>query len=178
MNNDCRKTMYAGTVGRVFTVLYNREFLFTDFQERYVGVAKSEVCCLGIGLPSSFTWLVLSTSDLSLHRSSVLLKLQQIVICNKIFQKYTWSSHLPTSLWYTSVSKEACRCCTVWRSMRTLLRHSLPLKCHMVSGTDINVISLMPIRKVWPALHHLLQNSQVLNSSMCRSNYWLSYIWQ
>jgi hypothetical protein len=46
-NNDCRKTMCAGTVGRVFTVLYNREFLFTDFQEQYVGVANSEVCCFG-----------------------------------------------------------------------------------------------------------------------------------
>jgi len=33
MNNDCRKTMYAGTVGRIFTILYNREFRFTDFQE-------------------------------------------------------------------------------------------------------------------------------------------------
>jgi hypothetical protein len=47
MNNDCRKTVYAGTVGRVFSVLYNREFLFTDFQECYLGVAKSEVCCFG-----------------------------------------------------------------------------------------------------------------------------------
>jgi len=39
--------MYAERVGRVFTVLYNREFLFTDFQEHYVGVAKSEVCSFG-----------------------------------------------------------------------------------------------------------------------------------
>jgi len=47
MNNDCRKTIYAGTLGRVFTVLYNREFLFTGFQVHYMGVAKSEVCCFG-----------------------------------------------------------------------------------------------------------------------------------
>jgi len=39
--------MIAGTVGRVFTILYNREFQFTDFQEHWVGVAKCEVCCFG-----------------------------------------------------------------------------------------------------------------------------------
>jgi hypothetical protein len=76
MNNDCRKAMYAGTVGRVFTVLYNREFLFTDFQEHYMGVVKFEVCCFGyrfvffiylacaVHFRSLFTQ-VLSTSEVS-----------------------------------------------------------------------------------------------------------------
>jgi len=32
MNNDCGKTMYAETVGRVFTVLCNREFPSQTFK--------------------------------------------------------------------------------------------------------------------------------------------------
>ena len=30
-----------------FSLYFITEFLFTDFQEHYVGVAKSEVCCFG-----------------------------------------------------------------------------------------------------------------------------------
>jgi hypothetical protein len=36
-------------------------------------------------------------------------------------------------------------------------------------GTHLNVISLMPVKKVWPSLCQFLRNSQMLNSIVSRS---------
>jgi len=54
MNNDCRKTMYAGTVGRVFTVLIGN-FCSQTFKSAMWGWQSLKFVVLGIGLPFSFT---------------------------------------------------------------------------------------------------------------------------
>lgn len=77
------------------------------------------------------------------------------------------------SLWisfYNSVEiKQYCKWCTRPHSTQILPRRSLLYKYHSVSRYIVNVISLLPIRRAWHFLHRCSRNSQVLNSTVCRS---------